>query len=51
MDGAKCMDCADWSGACHRLLNGRRQLNQIASSDACGSFTPKNKRVVQEVLH
>jgi hypothetical protein len=44
MDGAKCMDCADWFGRCHRLQNGRRQLNQIASSDACSSFTPKAQK-------
>ena len=51
MDGFRCMDCADWFGSCHRLLNGRRQLNQIASSDVCSSFTSKGKTPVQEVQH
>jgi hypothetical protein len=35
----RCMDCVFWCGRCSEpALNGRKSINQLASSSACSKF-------------
>jgi len=45
-ENATCVDCADWSGACHSERRERRlRIIQVACSEACSEFKPKPQTV------
>lgn len=40
-----CVDCAEWSGACHSGRKERRlRIIQVACSEACCEFTPRKQK-------